>query len=606
MQHLMTDSFLPRAEYPRPQFVRETWLSLNGRWAFEIDPAGSGRERGLAAADRLSGSIVVPFAPESPLSGVGHVDFMAAVWYRRPFTLPDDWEGKRVLLHVGACDYKTTVYLDGAEVGRHVGGYTPFTVDLTDRLDGRLEGVLTIQAEDDVRGFAQAKGKQSHLHHSFGCDYTRTTGIWQTVWLEAVPRACLASARVIPQLAAGGAMIELRAGGDPLPRGSVVRVVARADGHRVGETVAPASAVSTVFLRVDEVRAWSPDDPFLYDLTFRLESADGRLLDSVSSYMGLRSIEIRGHAVELNGRPVFQRLILDQGFYPDGIYTAPSDAALRADIELSLAMGFNGARLHQKVFEPRFLYWCDRLGYLVWGEGPDWGLDLDKAEGFAGLCQTMTEMVQRDFNHPSIVGWCPLNEHAYPNNREGCRTLYRLVKAIDPTRPVVDASGWQHVETDIYDVHDYDQDPVTFARRYEPLMLDSASGPYENKGVCPDNASYRPEQPYFVSEFGGIWWNPGQVGTEAWGYGDRPRSEEAFLARFEGLCSALLDHPRMFGFCYTQLTDVEQEVNGLYTYDRRPKFDPARIRAIVARPAAIEEAAPHGEQPAGTSVRVGG
>lgn len=571
---------IPRPEYPRPQFVRDAWLNLNGPWQFEMDPGGSGEARGLARAERLSGEIVVPFCMESKLSGVEHKDFVQAVWYRRTVTIPDAWKGWRVLLHVGACDFETTVYCNGRRAGDHRGGYSAFTIELTPHLqDG--ENVLAIHAKDDTRSPSQARGKQSEQFHSHGCDYTRTTGIWQTAWLEAVPQTYLTGARFLPQPEAGGLVVEVKASGSG--EGLRLRACALAAGREVGTATLPLSgATAAGFLPVAEPRLWSVEDPFLYDVELILEDAGGQAIDTVKSYFGLRSLSWDGPAVKLNGKPVFQRLILDQGFYPDGIYTAPTDEELKADIERSMAMGFNGARLHQKVFEPRFLYWADRLGYLLWGEMGSWGLDLRDWRGGAMFVTEWTEILERDFNHPALVGWCPFNETG-PQNPELLRAVYRTTKLFDPTRPCIDTSGYVHAETDLYDVHDYNQDPESFRKRYDAFA--NGEAPFRNN---PNNdAPYR-GQPYWVSEYGGIWWNPGQQDQKSWGYGDRPKTEAEFLARYRDLTEALLNNPRMCAFCYTQLTDVEQEVNGLYTYDRKPKFDPALIKAINAQTAAVE------------------
>ncbi len=328
-------------------------------------------------------------------------------------------------------------------------------------------------------------------------------------------------------------------------------------------------------------RAWSPTDPFLYDLELRLLEGR-RVVDRVESYFGLRKVHLAPPAICLNNRPVFQRLVLDQGYYPDGIYTAPSDEALRRDIEIAKAAGFNGARLHQKVFEPRFLYWADRLGYLVWGEFGDWGLDYSHPEALETMLPQWLEVLERDCNHPAIVGWCPFNETNERQRPELLRLIHGATKAIDPTRPAIDTSGYVHVETDVDDCHDYQQDPELLASHFGAFA--EGGPPWRNSEA---DASHQ-GQPFFVSEYGGIWWNPGQADDKAWGYGERPGTEQEFLQRYRGLTEALLLHPRMCGFCYTQLYDIEQEVNGLYTYDRRAKFDPVVIRAINEQKAAIE------------------
>ena len=570
---------VPRPEYPRPQWVRADWLNLNGEWEFAEDPDLSGEEGGWASGRPLAGRIVVPFAPESRLSGIGKTDFMPCVWYRRVFRVPETWEGKRVLLHFGAVDYEASVWVNGRLVGEHRGGYSPFHFDITQHLRAG-DNELVVRAVDDTRSPLQPSGKQSDRRESYRCLYTRTTGIWQTVWLEAAPQVRLDRARLVPDL--DGRRLLLRVWVEGGGGGFVVAAAAQSEGETIAADEAPADGgAATLVLGLPEVRPWSPEDPFLYHLEVTLRGG-AETVDRVESYFGMRKVHLAPPAIHLNHRPVFQRLVLDQGYYPDGIYTAPDDTALRRDIELSKAMGFNGARLHEKVFEPRFLYWADRLGYLVWGEYPNWGLDHSHPEALERMLPEWLEVLARDFNHPSIVGWCPFNETPADQRPDLLRTIHRATKAIDPTRPVIDTSGYVHVETDVDDCHSYEQDPEKFAA----LFRDFAAGgaPYRNSE---HDAPHR-GQPYFVSEYGGIWWNPGQKDDRAWGYGDRPTSAEEFLSRYRALTETLLNHPRMCGFCYTQLYDIEQEVNGLYTYDRQPKFDPAAIRAINEQKAAVE------------------
>ena len=340
-------------------------------------------------------------------------------------------------------------------------------------------------------------------------------------------------------------------------------------------------------VKLEKEYLWEVGNGRLYDLQLQL-LRDGQVTDALSSYFGLRSLSFDGKRFLLNGKPVFQRLILDQGFYPDGIYTAPSDAALRKDIELSMAMGFNGARMHQKVFEARYLYWADVKGYLLWGEMASWGLDHSRVGALNAFMKEWLQVMRAEYSSPAVIGWCPFNEtwdyQGRRQNDDVIRMIYRLSKALDATRPVIDTSGNFHVETDIYDVHDYEQNLEEFAKRYGP-----GSQPIYER--FPQRQSYN-GQPVFVSEYGGIQWSKDESG---WGYGEGPKSKEEFIKRYQGLTDALLDNPDHFGFCYTQLTDVEQEQNGLYTYDRQPKFDPDLIRQITARQAAIERQPDEGE-----------
>ena len=595
----MTHADSPRPDYPRPQFVRPDWLNLNGPWQFEIDRADSGFERGLVEAE-LKGEILVPFCPESELSGIGDVDWMEAVWYRRTVTIPADWAGRDVLLHFQAVDHDTTVWANGKEVVRHRGGWTPFTADLSGIAEAGQDVTLVVRARDPKSG-SQARGKQSDQYGNYACLYTRTTGIWQTVWLEPVPKSRLNRPRITPDLANGEFLLDLPLHG---PRaGLSVRATISDQAGEITTAQVRADLDLAPRLRLaipeDRRREWSIDDPFLYDLTLALVAADGSVVDSVTSYAGLRSVTIEGKAILLNGQPVFQRLVLDQGYYPDGILTAPSDEALVRDIELSVAAGFNGARLHQKVFEERFLYHADRLGYLVWGEFGDWGSNVgktgDNQQPTASYVTQWLEAVERDYSHPSIVGWCPLNEtHQHLHDRitqldDVTRAMFLATKAADQSRPVLDTSGYSHrvLETDVYDSHNYEQNVEKFAEAMSGL---SSGAPYVNAGPnVPFSQAYA-GQPYFCSEFGGIWWNPdARPDEDSWGYGERPRTLEEFYARFEGLVAVLLEDPQMFGYCYTQLTDVYQEQNGIYRFDRSDKFDLARIRAAQTQTAAIEK-----------------
>lgn len=598
----MTDTAIPRSEYPRPQFERRDWLCLNGEWQFEIDYGDSGLERGLRERP-LKERIQVPFCPESTLSGIGNVDFLNAVWYRREVTIPAEWAGRRVLLHFQAVDYDTTVWVNGQEVGRHCGGFTPITCDLAGIAGAGETATIVLRARDDHKGH-KPRGKQSAVYDNRGCEYTRTTGIWQTVWMEPVAETYLGRPRITPDVTRGAFHLELPICG-VRPAGEVRAVLSDKGGeisqasYRLGLEKTPRLEL---FIPEDRRRLWEPGAPYLYDITLQLLAPDGTLADEARSYAGLRSLAVDGKKVLINGKAVFQRLVLDQGYYPDGILTAPSDEALAHDIQLSLEAGFNGARLHQKVFEERFLYHADRMGYMVWGEFPDWGVGgqgpiHDHQKPTASYVTQWLEVIERDYSHPSIVGWCPLNETwqvlsdqitALDDVTWG---MFLATKAMDSTRPALDTSGYSHrvPVADISDCHDYEQSVEKFTANHAGTRLGK---PYMNvygEDRAPISIPYR-GQPYFVSEFGGIWWNPKAAASDySWGYGERVRSIEEWYKRFEGLCNALLDDPSMFAYCYTQLTDVFQEQNGIYYFDRKAKFDLPRIKAIQQRRAASEE-----------------
>jgi beta-galactosidase/beta-glucuronidase len=565
--------------------VRADWLNLNGWWGFALDLTDSGEERDFIQGKGFDQKILVPFAPESPLSGIGRLDFMAAVWYKRTFALPESWAGKRVLIHFEACDYETTVWLNGQKAGIHAGGYTPASFDLTPFLASG-ENRLVVRARDDTRSGFQPTGKQSHRLNSYSCLYRRTTGIWQTVWLEPVSPIGIEKYSVVPNLDGGEALVCVHLNQAP-EGGEVTLRAVDSQGRPEFQAARPAAQVTPVIVKIKQPKPWSIRAPYLYGLEISF-SRQGRVEDKVTGYFGLRKIEARGDKIFLNDRPLFLRTVLDQGFYPDGIYTAPSDEALKKDIQISLGLGFDGARLHQRVFERRFLYWADRLGYIVWGEFADWGLDLSRPEAFLLFSREWTEALERDSMHPALIGWCPLNERWEENYPGAIDGIYRLTKSLDPTRLVIDSSGGYHAASpDVYDSHNYEQDVPEFKAAFDGL-LHSPPNVFVN-GEKEKHTPYR-GQPYFVSEYGGIWWNPGQKDDKAWGYGNRPQSGEEFLDRYKKLTEALLFNPKVAGFCYTQLTDVEQEVNGLYTFDRKPKFDPEFFRRINEQRAAIEQA----------------
>ncbi len=595
---------IPRPEYPRPQFVRKDWLNLNGEWQFEIDTGDSGLARGLRERE-LNSRIKVPFCPESKLSGVEYLDFMEAVWYRREVMIPDDWQDRRVLLHFQAVDYEATVWVNGREVGRHRGGFSPFTCDLGPAGELGGQAVIVVRARDP-RDWHKPGGKQSVIYENAGCHYPRTTGIWQTVWMEPVPLTRLQRPRITPCLENRLFRLE-----QPLvnPRAgwTITAVLHDAQGEvsrATAETGTDFTAVLQLTVPEDRLRLWQPGDGQLYDVDIVLTDRDGAVADHASSYAGMRSVAIDGYRVLINGQSVFQRLVLDQGYYPDGLLTAPSDEALMRDISKAMQAGFNGARLHQKVFEERFLYHADSLGYLVWGEYGDWGfrdragrVPIAVVDGYrhqpgAALLAQWLEVLARDYSHPAIVGWCPLNETSQPIEDymtaldDVMRGLFLATKNADTTRPVLDSSGYSHrvAESDVYDSHDYTQDPAKFTIQHAGLATDNPFVNGEGKVSLPYQG-----QPYFVSEFGGAWWNPQAAGNEpSWGYGERPKNLDEFYARFKGLCDVLLDNPKMFGYCYTQLTDVFQEQNGILTFERRTKFNMARLHAIQTRKAAIE------------------
>ena len=579
----MCNTVIPRSEYPRPQMVRPSWQNLNGQWDFFFDFGNSGVERKFFLNENFDKNpirpITVPFCPESRLSGIGYTDFIPAVWYRRTVTLEKAQLGGRVLIHFGAVDYAMKLWVNEQPAGAHVGGYSSFTFDITAHLK-EGENTITVWAEDNNRSGHQPRGKQSVLYHSHDCDYTRTTGIWQTVWLEFVPVNYIKSYRVYPNIEDATLRVEVKA---QAPAGTKLTLSASFDGEPVGEAqAAVCSGCATAIIPLSQLQLWAVGSPNLYDLELTLGD------DKVTGYFGMRSVEIKPDALYLNGKPFFMRTILDQGFNPEGIYTAPSDDFLRRDLELSMEAGFNGARLHQRVFEERTLYWADKLGYIVWGEYANNNVQYD-GRGIGDFLPEWMEVLERDFNHPALIGWCINNESYWMKDVDDInqRTIYDVTKRLDPTRPVIDAAGGIHFVTDMYDVHDYTQDPQEL-KGYLDKMLDDPNyvhNPLHQPALA---RNIYEGQPYWISEYGGIHWGD----PDSFIYGVAPKTVEEYITRYEGLTRVLLQNKRVCGFCYTQLTDIEQERNGIYNYDRSPKFPPevyARMRAATQSPAAIEQ-----------------
>ncbi len=601
----MAQAQIPRPEHPKPQFHRNAWMNLNGTWDFAIDYGETGMERNMhISADDYDRKIQVPFCPESPLSGIQHRGFMNAVWYHRTFDIPADWRGKRIFLHFGAVDYDCRAWINGDLTGRHYGGSSSFAFEITDAL-AKGENHVYVAALDHLREKVQPGGKQSHTYFNQGCCmYNRTTGIWQTVWLEARPQSHIADVKIIPDL--DNRRFVFIPEFDGYNQNQVFRItLTTPDGQEAAQIESRSGNGIPVFVQLETPELWSPDNPFLYDVRYELVQ-NGAVIDTVDSYTGMRKFHIEGNQIFLNNEPIFLRLVLDQGFYPDGIWTAPSDAALKKDIELSMAAGFNGARLHEKVFEERFHYWADKLGYLTWGEFPDWGMPRTYAnpEGWNNLKREWREVMMRDISHPSILAWTPMNEtHSakedYEAYRRAAEEIYDLTWDLDPTRPVNETSGFLHIKTDLWTVHDYTQDIETFRERYENLRSwpDNQEEVYFLDwgwfGRIPQYDVKYEGQPYIVDEYGGTFWTPEYAGEEPRGEGRSTigygKTSEEILAIIEGLTQVLLDNPNICGYTYTQLTDVDQEVNGVYTFDRKPKFDLDRLKAIFGAPAAVEK-----------------
>lgn len=573
------------SSYPRPQFVRQEWQSLDGFWQYAFSPTAN------PASVNWLGEIRVPFPPESPLSGVHDPSFHPLVWYRCIFLVPQAWQGQRLMLHFGAVDYSAQVWLNGRLVVEHEGGHTPFSADITEVLvQGEQE--LIVRAADNPCDLEKPRGKQDWEEKPHAIWYPRTSGIWQPVWLEPVPEICITRLRLTPEVESFTIGMDLEVGTNLLdsPEGLSLDVQLTLHGetlvrdtHKVGgykgryQIVLPAPQSDLE----RKMLLWSPENPILFDLLLTLHN-DRQILDQVHSYAALRSVEARAGAFYLNGQPYFLQMVLDQGYWVESHLAAPSGEALRQDVELTKAMGFNGVRKHQKIEDPRYLYWADRLGLLVWGELPS-------AYSFSGeaarrLTSEFIAMIERDYNHPCLMAWVPFNESwGIPDvsrsvtQRHLAHSLYHLAKTLDPTRLVIENDGWEHCGTDLFTIHDYENDPQVYAYRYgTPAGLEDAILHYTRtpkwivEGFSPQGL------PVVLSEFGGI-----RLGNEGpgWGYA-QVQTPDDFLQLFAPLMKAVYGKV-LTGFCYTQLTDTFQEQNGLLYADRRPKVDPQIIAGIL-------------------------
>lgn len=581
----MTKSYLPG--HPRPQFTRPAWENLNGVWEFAFDDARIGEISRWQCDFPKALDIVVPFSYETALSGIGDESFHPIVWYCRKFTANP--QGRRLILHFEGVDYATKVWINGHLAGCHTGGYTRFGFDITELLvEG--ENTLTVRAEDSD-DMMQPRGKQRWMRESYGCWYVQTTGIWKTVWLEYVPESRLEGVKMTPDLDGKSLTLEwqvaaecyenLRLGvnisfGDTMINSADLPV-----SQRRGRAVLDvASASVNPWL----VHTWSPDEPNLYDIRFTLRRENVEV-DEVLSYFGMRDISIEGNQVLLNHRPIYQRLILDQGYWKDSRLTPPDEEAILRDIDRILALGYNGARKHQKIEDGRYAYWCDVKGLLLWCEMPSaYRFGDDMIEAFTAQ---WIEVVEQHYNHPSIITWTPFNESwgvpevkRHRGQQHFLDAIYHLTKALDKMRPVISNDGWEHTLTDIVTLHDYEELAAVFFERYAGEKEGILHGEvFHNRKKTALSLGYQYKgQPVLISEYGGAAYSGGAAGT--WGYGSAVESEASLLARIQDMTDTITKLPWICGYCYTQLTDVEQEINGLLDMERNFKVDPRKLREI--------------------------
>jgi len=565
--------------------VRQRWLNLNGCWGFCFDDRNVGlEERWFSGHADFKQQILVPFSFESNSSGIGDRSFHSCVWYRREFVVPPEWQGQRILLNFGAVDYRATVWVNGVVVAMHEGGHTPFYCDVTGALLEK-ENVVVARAEDPPTDRHIPRGKQHWEEKPVSIFYARTTGIWQTVWLEPVSDSYIERVRIEPDI--DGAVLFEAIIANPSPHQWVTVTIASG-----GQTLATGMSLAdgpraVVSAMVASPRLWSPEHPNLYEVRFELHAERG-LADGIDSYFGFRSIATQSGKVVLNGEPIYLKTVLDQGYWPESNLTPPDDEAIQHDIRVAKELGFNGVRKHQKVEDPRYLYWADKLGLLVSGEMANAYLFDEQA--VARMTREWIEVVNRDFNHPSIVIWVPVNESwgvpnlSNPRQQAHVKALYYLTKSLDNSRLVVDNDGWEHTEvTDLFAIHDYTQTGEEFYRRFRDVGQKGVPLPNFGKMFLAPGSHYN-GAPIFLSEFGGVGYvlpeDRSNVPDNSWGYSGLEPTAESALCRIRDLYEGIARISQIAGICYTQLYDVEQEVNGLLTYDRRLKFDVSQIRQV--------------------------
>lgn len=576
-----------RENYPRPQLVRDNWQSLNGEWRFRFDQEDVGEREGWNKGFHSPHTITVPFTFETVASGIHREEPCSVIWYAREAELSALAENERLMLHFEGSDYHTKVWINGQFAGEHQGGYARFSMEI-----GNLcrEGSNWIVVRVcDYSDAGQARGKQRWTAQNYGCWYVQTTGIWKTVWLERTPEVYIKQLKMTPNLQeykliiealieAGdrkGYTLEAKAGYQDIPAGNVAAGIR---GRRI------RVELDLYNTQIDEwgVKLWSPQSPELYDIELCI-CRDGKIIDRIGSYFGMREISIKGSRVLLNNAPLYQKLILDQGYWTDTHLTPPDEQALIFDIECALKLGYNGVRKHQKIEDERYLYWCDVKGLLVWSEMAAAYTFHDTAvEGFT---REWMEILQQNYNHPCIITWVPFNEswgiphvRTRPDQQAFTQAVYHLTKAFDTMRPVIVNDGWEHTISDIITLHDYQESGEAFLEKYTDRLseiLESRIPHSDYRFAFADSFGYR-GQPIMISEYGGIAFST----KDGWGYGKQVASEDSFIERFRSITEAIQQIPQISGYCYTQLTHVQQEQNGLMDEKRRMIADPDTIAEI--------------------------
>jgi beta-galactosidase/beta-glucuronidase len=588
-----------REEYPRPSFARKEWACLNGIWDFEFDDNNIGMSSKWYKKDhKLTKKINVPFVFQSKLSNINTNDFHDFIWYKRTFKVKESWKNKDILLHFGAVDYRCFVFINGELVGSHEGGHTSFHFNISSYLNWNEEEI-TVYAEDPSNDETIPRGKQFWLEKPDSIWYKRSSGIWQSVWLEPVSKTHIEEFKCTPLFDDGSVKFNIKI---KLPDDNMkIMVKIMFENTLIVQDIiniydAEINRIYDIFQKKvfrgcahGSGWTWSPENPNLFDVKLTLMNND-EITDEVNSYFGMRKIHTEGGKVYLNNRPYYQRLVLDQGYWPESLMTAPSDEDFKKDITLAKKMGFNGCRKHQKIEDPRFLYWADKLGYLVWSEMPS-TVSYDSCS-VSRITNEWIESVKRDYNHPCIVTWVVLNEswgvseiNYNKMQQSHSLSLYYMLHSLDNTRPVISNDGWELTKTDICAIHNYQHGTKDEKEKYEKFIRDLSTkeeilkSQPSNRSIYANGFEYTGE-PVLLTEFGGIGYDTAH--PEGWGY-TVASDEREFIDDLERVFNAVRMSDVLNGFCYTQFTDVEQEVNGLLTYSREPKCDPDIIKKIVEK-----------------------
>lgn len=570
----------PRPEYPRPLLVRKQWQNLNGAWDFAFDPDDRGLKEGWFRSGDFDQTIIVPFTVEAEASGIGNSKPPAVVWYARDFEVPEGWADERLMLRIGASDHWTRVFVNGQEVGQNRGGYAPFAFDIAHAVTPGANRIV-IRVEDSL-SWSQPRGKQEGTTR-WPIDYDGVTGIWQTVWLEPLPKIAIEETHTVFCLATN--TLDVSVGLSGIFDGTVRAVLMEGD-----KVVAEAQAViegrveARVALSVCDPKLWSPETPHLYDLKLELLS-DDKIVDAADSYAGLREITAGPEGLRINGDPLYLRGVLDQGYFPGGWYTPLDDGAIRTDVELTKALGFNCARKHQKAEDPRYLYWADRLGLLVWAEMPSGRIF--STELVTTLTDEWLRLVRRDRGHPCVMAWVPFNESwgvwnqsDRPGQRSFVDGIYHLTRSLDGSRPVVGNDGWEYSSGDLWTLHIYEGDGRPVAQRLEDVLENPEVELFTNGRVGAFPGADVSGLPVLLTECGGIGFVPEGYDGDTFAYGDIPETPQELKRRFRAIAADVNAAKPLSGFVWTQLTDIQQEINGILTFDRTPKLPLETLREI--------------------------